>query len=92
MEEMLKRLGMKKVELARSLGMKPGTVYRWTDESCPEHVEAYLRLRASYESAVAQVAGVSGESLSPAGISGDEQEAVQAGSEVSGEGNDGCGR
>ena len=49
MEDLLKRLGLKKVALARALGIKPGTVYRWTDETCPRHVRAYLELRVLYE-------------------------------------------
>lgn len=48
MEALLKQLGLRKVQLARELGIKPGTVYRWTDETCPRHVMAYLRLKAAF--------------------------------------------
>lgn len=40
----LKQLGMTKAEFARHIGMKPGTVYRWTDENCPRYAMAYLEL------------------------------------------------
>lgn len=36
---------MTKAALARELGMKPGTVYRWDDDTVPAHVMALLRLK-----------------------------------------------
>lgn len=45
-EKALEKAGMKKVDLARALGVQPGTVYRWTDESVPAYAWAYLQLRS----------------------------------------------
>lgn len=58
MEQLLKRLGMRKATLARELGIKPGTVYRWTEDTCPKHVIAYLELKVLYvEKTVSSSAG-----------------------------------
>lgn len=38
----LQLAGMSKTELARVLGLKVGTVYRWTDDTVPQYVWAYL--------------------------------------------------
>jgi hypothetical protein len=45
LEQELEKLGMKKIDLARELGVQPGTVYRWTDDSTPAYVWAYLKLK-----------------------------------------------
>lgn len=49
----LQTLGMKKADLARALGVKAGTVYRWTDATVPRYATAYLegmvRLTAALE-------------------------------------------
>lgn len=41
-ESGLARLGMRKAEFARRTGMRPGTVYRWTEANTPAWVLAYL--------------------------------------------------
>ena len=42
--ETLKMLGMKKSELARTLGVAPATISRWKDDP-PQYVWAYLNER-----------------------------------------------
>lgn len=44
--DVLQGLGMSKAELAKELGLRPNTVYRWSVEKVPEYVWAYLRLKA----------------------------------------------
>lgn len=41
-EVMLAKAGLKKTALAAVLGIKVGTIYRWTDETVPQYVWAYL--------------------------------------------------
>ena len=87
MEDLLKRLGLKKVALARALGIKPGTVYRWTDETCPRHVRAYLELRVIYEATLAEGREVLPVVAVPAGgVDDDQPKEVPADAEVHGKG------
>jgi hypothetical protein len=48
LEDLLRKLGLSKAQLARELGKKPGTVYRWTDETVPRYVMAYLELKLRF--------------------------------------------
>lgn len=45
LQKLLEKAGMRKVDLARALGIQPGTVYRWTDETVPAYAWAYLQLK-----------------------------------------------
>ena len=42
--QLLVRSGMKKVELARALGVHEGTVSRWRDDRVPGYVVSWLRM------------------------------------------------
>lgn len=41
-EVLLAKAGLKKTALAAALGLKVGTIYRWTDDTVPQYVWAYL--------------------------------------------------
>lgn len=41
----LEQLSMTKAEMARELGVKPNTVYRWKDADVPLYVWAWIRLK-----------------------------------------------
>lgn len=34
---------MKKIDLAKKLGVRPGTVYRWTDDTVPQYAWVVLQ-------------------------------------------------
>jgi predicted transcriptional regulator len=42
--QLLVRSGLRKVDLAETLGVSAGTVSRWRDEKVPRYVIAYLDL------------------------------------------------
>lgn len=46
-EDILQRIGMKKVDLAREFGMNLRTIYSWKD-SPPQYVMAYLVLKKEF--------------------------------------------
>ena len=45
----LEKLGMTKGDLAKALGIRPQTIYRW--KKLPGYVEAYLRLSLMIQAA-----------------------------------------
>ena len=47
MEDLLRRAGINKSELARRLGIKPGTISSWKGEF-PGYAKAYLELLIEY--------------------------------------------